>query len=80
LENGYFMVDLPALLKAKRKHDAVNRLSDVHMILSTNNRSLEEADSKAFMRGLTKELGVKEEQKFSREKFDELRRFTEMNG
>lgn len=75
LEDGYYMVDLPALLNAKRKQDSLNRLSDVYMLIATNNRSVEEDDYKSFIRGLNKEIGVKPEEKFNREKFEELRNF-----
>jgi hypothetical protein len=75
LENGYYMADLPALLSAKRKHDAANRLGDIFMLIATNSRSVEEADYKTYIRGLNKEVGVKEEQGFNRDKFEELRMF-----
>lgn len=73
------MVDILAVLEQKRKLDAVNRLQTVQALLATNNRGMEDSESKSFMRELTKALGVKEE-KFSRAKFEELRRFTEMGG
>ena len=80
LETQFYMVDLIALLEQKRKLDAINTMQTIHTLLATNNRAMENADVKTFMNGLTKAIGVKEEQKFSREKFEELRRFTEMNG
>jgi hypothetical protein len=69
------MVDLPALLSAKRKHDAADRLGEIFMRIATNNRGMEEADYKTFIRGLNKEIGVKPEEKFNREKFEQLRQF-----
>jgi hypothetical protein len=75
LENGYYMIDLPAVLESKRKQSALERLTDVHIILATNNRNLEEAEYKAFIRRLNKDVGIKEEQSFNRDKFEELRMF-----
>jgi hypothetical protein len=75
LETGYYMVDLPAVLESKHKQSALERLTDVHLILATNNRSLEEAEYKAFIRRLNKDVGIKEEQSFNRDKFEELRMF-----
>jgi hypothetical protein len=80
LETEFYMVDILAFLEQKRKLDAVNRLQAVQTLLATNNRAMENADTKMFMRDLTRAIGVKEEQKFSRAKFEELRRFTEMGG
>lgn len=79
LENGYYMVDLPRVLESKRKHDALARLNDVYLILATNNRGIEEADYKAFIRRLNKDVGVKDEQGFNRDKFEELRMFAKGN-
>jgi len=80
LETEFYMVDILAFLEQKRKLDAVNRLQTVQALLATNNRAMENVDVKAFMRDLTRAIGVKEEEKFSRAKFEELRRFTEMGG
>lgn len=80
LETEYYMIDLRALLEQKRKYDAMQRLQDVQLALATNNRSVEDAEFKSLIKTLNNSLGVKHEEKFSREKFEELRRFTEMNG
>jgi hypothetical protein len=79
LENGYYMVDIPTVLEAKRKRDALDRLNDVYLGLATNNRGLEEADYKAFIRRLNKDVGIKEEKGFNRDKFEELRMFAKGN-
>jgi hypothetical protein len=70
------MVDLPALLKAKRKHDALNRLNDATMRIATGNRAMDEAEYKKYINGLNKEIGVKQSNKFDRAKFEELRAMT----
>jgi hypothetical protein len=74
------MVDIPTVIKSKRKNIAVNRFYDIYTLLATNNRALEDAESKSFIRGITNELGVKEPDKFDRDKFEELRMLTNMGG
>jgi hypothetical protein len=69
------MIDLPKLLEVKRKHEAANQLGDVYKLIATNNRSIEEADYKTYIRGLNKEIGIKPKQTFDREKFEQLRQF-----
>jgi hypothetical protein len=76
LETGYYMVDLPALLKAKRKRDAIDRLNDLTTLLATANRGMEDAEYKKFIAGLNTEIGVKQANKFDRAKFEELRAMT----
>jgi hypothetical protein len=76
LESEYYMVDLVKILKAKRKHDAFGRLNDVFMTIATNNRGMDDAEYKKFMSGLNKELGIKPETKFNRDKFEQLRAMT----
>ena len=73
------MVDIPVVLEATRKQEALKRLSDVYIGLATNNRSLEESEYKAFIRRLNKDVGLKEEQGFNRDKFEELRMFAKGN-
>lgn len=80
LENGYYMVDLPAIIESKRKSVAVNRFLDIYALLATNNRALEDAHSKAFIEGISKEMGVRESERFDRGKFDELRALTQMGA
>jgi hypothetical protein len=70
------MVDLPALLKAKRKHDAANLLNEMLTALATNNRAMEDAEQKKYIAGLNKEMGIKQSNKFDRAKFEELRAMT----
>jgi hypothetical protein len=69
------MIDLPELLRAKRKHDAVDRLNRVVAMITTNNRGVDDAEFKKFMLDLNKATGIKENEKFNREKFEELRNF-----
>ncbi len=80
METGYYMVDLAELMKQKRKYNAVERLEDVQMILATNNRGLDEAESKKYMQTIGRATGVKQETKFNRQKFEELRAFTQGFG
>jgi hypothetical protein len=80
LETSYYFVDIPKIIEAARKRDIANRLADINMIVATNNKSLEDADYKAYISGLSKILGIKADQKFDREKFEELRALTSMGG
>jgi 5-bromo-4-chloroindolyl phosphate hydrolysis protein len=73
IETGYYMVDLAKVIESKRKLEAADKLEQVRIALSTNNRSLEEADYKALVADLTKRVGFEPEQKFNRDKFDQLR-------
>jgi hypothetical protein len=80
LETSYYFVDIPKIIEAARKRDIANRLADIYTIIATNNRSIEEADYKTYIGGLNKSLGIKTEQKFDRDKFEELRALTNMGG
>jgi hypothetical protein len=72
LETSYYFVDIPKIIEAARKRDIANRLADIYMRVATNNRSIEEADYKTYIGGLNKILGIKADQKFDREKFEEF--------
>lgn len=76
LENEFYMVDLSKLLEAKRKQSASYRLNDVLLTIATNNRGMDDAEYKKFISGLNKELGIKPENKFNRDKFEQLRAMT----
>ena len=73
IETGYYMVDLAKVIESKRKLEAAEKLEQVRIVLGTNNRGLEEADYKALLNDLTKRVGIKPEQGFNRDKFDQLR-------
>jgi hypothetical protein len=74
------MVDLPKIIEAARKRDITRRLGDLQMVLATNNRGMEDADYKSYVSGLNKSLGIKADQKFDRDKFEELRALTNMGA
>jgi hypothetical protein len=74
------MVDLPAIIESKRKSISVNRFLDIYTLLATNNRVLDDAQSKSFIQGVSKDMGVKEPENFDRDKFEELRALTGMGG
>jgi hypothetical protein len=80
LETSYYFVDIPKIIEAARKRDIADRLADIYMRIATNNRSIEEADYKTYIGGLNKSLGIKTEQKFDRDKFEELRALTSAGG
>jgi hypothetical protein len=79
LENEFYMVDLSKLLEAKRKQSAFGRLNDVFLAIATNNRGMDDAEYKKFISGLNKEIGIKPENKFNRDKFEQLRAMTGVN-
>lgn len=70
IENEYYMIDLPELLEKKRQKDAVEKLNKLVLYNAT---SMEQSEFKQFVNELTKQAGIKEEQKFSREKIEALR-------
>jgi hypothetical protein len=73
IETGYYMVDLAELIESKRKVEAAEKLERVRMTLGTNNRSMEDAEYKSLISDLTNRIGMKQETKFNRDKFDQLR-------
>lgn len=74
------MVDLAELMRQKRKHNAIERLEEAYMLLATNNRAIEDAESKKYMQNISRATGAKQETKFNRQKFEELRAFTQGFG
>ena len=74
------MIDLPKVVAEKRKQEAARLLQDVHLRLATNNRALDEAEYKTFIRDATRATGMKEETKFNRDKFEQLRAMTHSGG
>lgn len=73
IETGYYMVDIVKLIETKSKLDAADKLEQVRMTLSTNNRGVEDAEYKALIAELSKRIGVKTSAKFDRAKFEQLR-------
>lgn len=73
IENDYYMVDIPKLIRAKAKQSAIRRLEEVRIALATNNRSSEDEDFKSLMNGLTRTAGIENANHFDREKFEQLR-------
>ncbi|MEI2356055.1 hypothetical protein [Mesobacillus zeae] len=51
------------------------RLEAITQTMATNGRALEDSEQKKYMRGLSQAVGVKEETKFNRDKFEQLRAF-----
>ena len=67
------MVDIPKLIRAKAKQNAIRRLEEVRIALATNNRASEDEDFKSLMNGLTRTAGIENTNHFDREKFEQLR-------
>jgi hypothetical protein len=70
------MVDLASLMQQKRRHDASQRLQDAYLLMSVNNRAIDDTEYKRYIQDLQRTMGVKQEAKFNRDKFEELRAFT----
>ncbi|ARF67595.1 hypothetical protein B7C51_06795 [Paenibacillus larvae subsp. pulvifaciens] len=71
---------MPDILAKKREYQAAKELRLAQMLLATNGRQLPEDDQKQYIHEMRKAAGIKtkqEEQRFSREKMDELRAFTD---
>ncbi|ARF68958.1 hypothetical protein B7C51_15825 [Paenibacillus larvae subsp. pulvifaciens] len=71
---------MPDILAKTREYQAAKELRMAQMLLATNGRALPEDDQKRYMHEMRKAAGIDskdEKQKFSREKMDELRAFTD---
>ncbi|WP_162014400.1 hypothetical protein [Bacillus mycoides] len=67
----HYWVDLPRLAQVKRKQQAIMKLELLNILRS---KHLEEKDYKELVRRYMREAEIKEkEQKFNRDKFEELR-------
>jgi uncharacterized protein YfkK (UPF0435 family) len=67
------MLDLFDIIEEKRKQKALNQLELLQVI---NARYLDKQDYERYVRDLMRTAGIKEEEKFSREKMDALHAFT----
>ena len=80
IERNYYMVDLPELLVRKRKNDAMQRLTDLRVLIASNNRMIEDAEYKTLVNEFTKAVGIKPRNTFDRNKFEQLRALTMMGA
>lgn len=73
LETEYYMIDLFDILDKYRKHRAIEQLQAIQVATAPN---MTKEDYEKYVRSLMKEAGIKQEEKFDREKMDALHAFT----
>lgn len=76
LETQFYMPDIPRLLEEKNKEKHRALLEQIFIRLATNSRALEEEEYKKFIQSITRNLDLKQENVFDRDKFEELRFMT----
>jgi polyhydroxyalkanoate synthesis regulator phasin len=79
IETEYYFVDLPAVIDERRKRCARERLEALQVQAAANGR-LEKDEHKRFVASLTKQAGYKANDKFDRNKFEQLRVMTKGGG
>lgn len=80
VEDEYYILDLPDILAKTRKYRAAEELRRMQMLLAASGRQLPEEEYKRYIIAMQKAAGINEadeEQRFSRERMDELRAFTD---
>lgn len=71
IENDYYMIDLARMAEIRRKQQALQKLELLQIVHA---RQLERKDYEDLVRRYTNEAEIKrEEPKFNRSKFEELR-------
>jgi polyhydroxyalkanoate synthesis regulator phasin len=79
VETEYYFVDLPAVIDEYRKQNARERLEALQVQAAANGR-LEKDEHKRFVAALTKQAGYKANDRFDRNKFEQLRAMTKGGG
>lgn len=70
LEEEFYMIDIPVLLEKKQKNDALEQLNQLVLYNASN---MQPEDFKRFTNDLAKQAGIQQEQKFDRERIEQLR-------
>ncbi|MCU9614075.1 hypothetical protein OEV98_10940 [Caldibacillus lycopersici] len=78
IENEYYMVDLPDILKVKTKEQAARLFEQIMIRLATNQRFMPDDEYKQFVASIMPNENKAVENQFNREKFEELRMLTNM--
>lgn len=75
LENDFYMVDLPELIQLKFKKEQAEKLTQLQILIASNNRSIEEKDYKLFINSMIPKdvKKVEDNLTFDRNKFEQLR-------
>lgn len=86
LENGFYMVDIPYLLKKKRQSDVEDYILQMRMTIATNQRVMEDEQYKEFITELMKNIESSSSnneatgEKFDRQAFETLRFMTKQGA
>jgi hypothetical protein len=82
IENKYYMIDLPDFVEKKKQMKAQDNLEQIHMLIATNNRGMEDKEFTSLIETLKKDIGfdLKPNTEFDRDKFEELRFLTNMGA
>ncbi|MGK9388833.1 hypothetical protein [Bacillus sp. RK1064] len=75
IENDYYMVDIPKILRSKTKASAIDRLSMISLLVGSEGRAMEDREYQRLVKDLRKQAGYVDREEFDREKFEQLRNF-----
>lgn len=75
IEDDYYMVDIPKILRAKTKANAIDRLSMISLLVGSEGRAMDDREYQRFVKDLRKQAGYVDREEFDREKFEQLRNF-----
>lgn len=75
IENDYYMVDIPKILRSKTKANAIDRLSMISLLVGSEGRAMDDREYQRLVKDLRKQAGYVDREEFDREKFEQLRNF-----
>ncbi|MCP9283042.1 hypothetical protein [Bacillus safensis] len=75
IENDYYMVDIPKILRSQTKANAIDRLSMISLLVGTEGRAMDDREYQRLVKDLRKQAGYADREEFDREKFEQLRNF-----
>jgi hypothetical protein len=80
IESEYCLIDLPDYIAKKGKTKAEDQLKQLMLLQASNQRVMEEEAYSGFVKGLKQNADIREEEKFNRDKFEELRMLTNLGA
>ncbi len=75
IEDDYYMVDIPKILRTKTKANAIDRLSMISLLVGSEGRAMDDREYQRLVKDLRKQAGYVDREEFDREKFEQLRNF-----
>ncbi|MCA6607433.1 hypothetical protein [Bacillus safensis] len=75
IENDYYMVDIPKILRSQTKANAIDRLSMISLLVGSEGRAMDDREYQRLVKDLRKQAGYVDREEFDREKFEQLRNF-----